>query len=543
MSEQSMPIPRTPAEELVIPVSTEPDMASEAMISSPAIPFCSRGLEILKSVLSFPVVVGTVLIELVFILLRPFRVAPDAWWHIKVGEAILSTHRWPTTDPYSFTVFGKHWIAFEWLGDTLIATVSRIGGFRGLELLLIVLGSVIVISLYVLATIGSGNSKAGFVAAALVFPLACVTFTLRPQMLGFLFLVITLIALELFRQGKQWALWMLPPLFLAWVNTHGSWVIGLGTIFVYWFCGLRKFQLGGIEAVQWSPEEHRRISLIALLSLVAVTITPYGTELTAWPFIRAFAFPIGDANVSEWLPIPVNIALGKYFLCLIFGFIILQISLGLVWRLPELVLFLGSAVLTFLHARFLVVFAPFFALLLGRVFARWLEPYSRRNDKYVINGILMAGVLGGMIHYFPTRADLEQRVSERFPVKAVEYARQHSVPGPMLDSYLFGGYLIWSLGPEQKVFIDGRSEVYEHEGVLADYFKIYRVEPGGLAVLERYKIQSCLLENDEKLTTVLSALPDWQEVYSDHVSALFLRRNPSSASAPPLAEYSPERRE
>ena len=64
------------------------------------------------------------------------------------------------------------------------------------------------------------------------------SFTLRPQMLGYLFLILTLIALELFRQGKQWAIWFLPLLFLIWINTHGSWIIGLGVIALYLACGL-----------------------------------------------------------------------------------------------------------------------------------------------------------------------------------------------------------------------------------------------------------------------------------------------------------------
>ena len=39
----------------------------------------------------------------------------------------------------------------------------------------------------------------------------------------------------------------LPLLMLAWVNIHGSWAIGMGTIFVYWMGGLMEFQVGRIE--------------------------------------------------------------------------------------------------------------------------------------------------------------------------------------------------------------------------------------------------------------------------------------------------------
>ena len=92
--------------------------------------------------------------------------------------------------------------------------------------------------------IRSGNSKAGFVSTAVLLVLAAGSFNLRPQMLGYLFLILTLITLERFRQGKQRAVWLLPILFLIWINAHGSWIIGLGVVALYIACGLVSFQMG-----------------------------------------------------------------------------------------------------------------------------------------------------------------------------------------------------------------------------------------------------------------------------------------------------------
>jgi hypothetical protein len=178
-------------------------------------------------------------------------------------------------------------------------------------------------------------------------------------------------------------------------------------------------------------------------------------------------------------------------------------------------------VLACLHVRFLLIFVPFFAPLLARVFARWLPPYNRAIDKYVLNGIAIAGVAAAMIHYFPSRANLEEKAAKESPIQAIEYLRHHAVPGPMYDAYNFGGYLVLA---DQKVFIDGRSELYEKGGVLSDYMKVSTLKPGALDVLRRYQIQSCLLVRDEPLATVLAALPDWQKVYSDNTSTLFVRR-------------------
>ena len=200
---------------------------------------------------------GAMLVGAVFITARSFQVDPDLWWHIKTGQNILATHHWPTTDPYSFTVSGTPWVAYEWLGEVLLGTVARFAGLRGLDALLMILGAAIAVALYAYGTQRSGNSKAGFAAAATLLVLADVSFSLRPQMLGYLFIILTLIVLEQFRQNKPRALWFLPPLFLVWVNTHGSFIIGLGVILVYWAAGLKAFRFGEIEAQCWTRGERR----------------------------------------------------------------------------------------------------------------------------------------------------------------------------------------------------------------------------------------------------------------------------------------------
>ena len=224
----------------------------EIAVAAPAAKSSSGATAFLSRVFSFPVMLGAFLVGAVFVAARAFLVDPDLWWHIKVGQNILSTHSWPTTDPYSFTVAGHPWLAYEWLGDVLLGAVARFWGLQGLEACLIVLGSAVMLALYAYTTLRTGNPKAGFAASAVLYALAMPSFSMRPQMLGYLFLILTLIALERFRQGKSRALWFLPPLFLIWVNTHGSWVIGLGTIVVFWASGLTELRLGSIEARRWS---------------------------------------------------------------------------------------------------------------------------------------------------------------------------------------------------------------------------------------------------------------------------------------------------
>jgi hypothetical protein len=487
----------------------------------------SRLVWLLQRVFSFPAMLATFLLGRVFYEARAFLVDPDLWWHIRTGDVILSTHHWPTVDPYSFTVAGQPWIDCEWIGDLLLASVARVGGVLGLGILLMVLSAVVVMALYGFATLRSGNSKAGFVSAGVLCSLAFASFTLRPQMLGYLFLVLTLIALEKFRRGKQLAIWFLPALFLLWINTHGSWIIGLGAIFVYWSTGLVDWSSGDLETERWTLQERKTISLVFMLCLAVLPLTPYGTMPAAYPFEVASNLPLGVANVSEWQSMPFGLAGGKMFLAFILGFMLLQIIFRFKWKLAEILLFLFGTMMACLHVRFVLIFVPFFAPIFATMLARWLPPYSRKKDLFVLNAVLMVAVVIAVVYYFPSRADLQKRVSEAFPTDTVEYMVQHHIAGPLLNNYAFGGYLIWA---NQKVFVDGRSDPYERGGALADYLHISHLMPGAFTVLDRYGIQSCLLAPDEPLATALAALPGWQRVASDKVSVLYVRRPTSSTS-------------
>jgi hypothetical protein len=475
-------------------------------------------------IFSFPALLGTFLVGRVFVQARAFFVDPDVWWHIRVGQNILATHHWPTNDPFSFTVSGTPWLAYEWLGDVLIGSVERFAGLRGLDALLIVMASAVMLALYYYATLRSGNSKAGFSAAVLLCSLAFASFNLRPQMLGYLFLILTLIVLEHFRRGKSRALWFLPPLFLIWINTHGSWVSGLGVIFVFWACGLVGFHLGNVKARRWSPTERLRLEFAFLLCIATIAFTPYGTRLAAYPFTVATSLPVNVGNVFEWFPMPFNVPEGKLFLAVVLGFFVAQMVVRPVWQLAELALFFFGTMMACLHVRFLVFFVPFFAPLFATLVAQWFPRYDRTKEKYVPNAILMTAAVAAIVWYFPSRADLQKTVEQGFPVKAVEYLRQHPVPGPMYNTYRFGGYLVFSRWPEQKVFIDGRGDLYEVNGVFSDYLAIANLKPPAFSVLKVYGIQTCVLERKEPLATVLTHHPDWKQVYADDVSVLFVRK-------------------
>jgi hypothetical protein len=136
----------------------------------------------------------------------------------------------------------------------------------------------------------------------------------------------------------------------------------------------------------------------------------------------------------------------------------------------------------------------------------------------------MAGLAIAAAFFYPSAQTLEAKAAERYPRGALEYLQQHPVTGNFLNEYGWGGYLIWRRGQKAEVFVDGRTDIYEYGGVLADYLHITLLEPDALSLLRKYDIRACLLVRKSPLATMLRALPEWKVGYADELSTVLIVR-------------------
>jgi len=484
----------------------------------------SAGL-ILRKVFSFPALLGATLAGGAYVVARSNCPDPDTWWHLAVGKHILETRSLPSVDPYSFTVSGTHWIAYEWLGEVFMALAGRLGGLRAPTVLLVLLSAALLVLLYCYAWLRSGNCKAAFIACALVLPVATAFFTLRPQLLGYNFLLLTLICLEQFRRGHPRALWLLPPLFLVWVNTHGTFVFGLVVVGLAWLSGQVGFDTGGLVAKRWTRAQSRYLLVVMFLCVLVLPLTPYGTRIAAYPLEMGLGQPVNIASIVEWQPLAFNLFLGKMFLALLLLFFLAYLAQRPQLRLAEVGLLLFAAFAACVHLRFLPIFLAAFTPLLALLLARWMPGYEAKKDRPVLNVAFMTLIAASVVFSFPSSGRIEKMAAEQYPREAVAYLRAHPVRGPMLNEYGWGGYLIWAFGPEHKVFIDGRADIYEYAGVLSDYMSITLMDPQALRLLRKYGIEACLVSRKAPLATLLAALPDWERIYSDELAALYVHKS------------------
>lgn len=269
-----------------------------------------------------------------------------------------------------------------------------------------------------------------------------------------------------------------------------------------------------------------------MLCILALALTPYGTRVAAYPLQMAVLQPVNIANISEWQPLSFQSARGKLFLGLVLAFLAVQMLSPVSVRLEEPIFLLFGIYSTSNHRRFLVLFAMALAPLLAAQLSRWWPRYQAARDRYLLNAAGMLLLLVSMIVLFPRSAELEEAVARRFPAKAVHHIREHALPARILNEHSWGGYLLWSFYPNRKVFIDGRTDIYEYAGVFTDYLNITRLAPNTPFLLHKYGIEACLVGRNDPLVTFLEALPDWQLVYRDDLSALYVHKSRQAPAGP-----------
>jgi hypothetical protein len=97
-------------------------------------------------------------------------------------------------------------------------------------------------------------------------------------------------------------------------------------------------------------------------------------------------------------------------------------------------------------------------------------------------------------------------------------------PARILTSDQWGDYLIYRQYPDQRVFIDGRSDFYGPE-VGRKYLDLLNAAPNWEDIVEQYHFDLALLPLDWPLGRVMMRHPGWQVRYQDRQAILLERHS------------------
>jgi hypothetical protein len=445
---------------------------------------------------------------------------PDLWFHLKLGQIVWTTHCIPSTDTFSFTAYGHAWTAHEWLAELSIYAAYRMGGYSGLMLWLAALTSVLLILVYFLCYRCSGNALVSFLGGLCAWFFGTVGLAIRPLLLGHVFLVIELILLEWGSRNRR-CLWGLPPLFAVWVNCHGSYFFGMGILFVYWICSFANGKWGLVAAEPWDRKGRNWLGAILILCGVALCCNPVGIRLLLYPLDTFFRQHTGLNAVDEWLPPDMRSGRALGMIGAVIGLLVVPLLRRSELRLRELLVLGMAFALALQHQRMLFLFGIVVSPALCRVLAPVLGA-DREREHPIANAVLIFACLIAVAWGFPAHASIQEQVRKGNPAGAVDYIRRANLSGPMLNEYVFGDYLIWAL-PEEKVFIDGRGDVFDWTGVFQEYGRWATLAEDPQVLLKKYHVRLCLLSKGAPMAQVMAYLPGWSKAYSDNVAVVFVR--------------------
>jgi len=496
-------------------------------------PSPSRGDRMSRRLFSFPVLL-CVLLGVVAVWSTKNRFNdPDLWWHLKVGQMIWQTGELPNSDTLSYTTGQHAWVPHQWLSEVVLYGFYSLGGYQGLMLWLCLMSAAILISVYGLSALHSRNAKVALAGGLIAWFFATIGLAIRPLLIGQLLLVVTLALLYLGRARDRRWLWGLPAVFALWVNCHGSFALGLAIVALHNVTSRLEFEHGLLYSKRWSAEAQRTLLMASVACGLALLINPVGLELATYPLNLFFAQADNLNYIDEWRPLDFSSARGKGVFLLTGAIALLVMLNRKKLRLDELALLLVGLHLTVQHSRMLFVFGVIAAPIFCRLVSDLWRAYDERRDYPRLNAAMIAGGLAMAAIGFPSATEIEKQVEKHNPIEAVSYIREEGIGGRMLNHYAWGGYLIWAL-PEQKVFIDGRTDIFDWTGVLGDYMRWWGIREEPLKLLEDYEIDYCLLSRNTPVARLLRLTPQWREVYSDDKAAVFVRE-PSLAQESRLA--------
>ena len=470
----------------------------------------------------------------------------DTWWHLRSGEYILRTHSIPRHDLFSHTMAGKPWIDHGWLAQIAIYLLYTAFGYAGLGLAL----AAVVTLAFVLVFL---QSEEDLYLRAFITVLAAITSAVvwiaRPQIVSFLLTAVFSYILYLYKRRGRDYLFSLPLLTVIWVNTHGAFITGFILLGCYVIGEVLNNLLGHKDDRVLSYSEIALLIKVALLSLLVIIINPNTYQMYLYPFKTVGIGALRD-YIQEWASPDFH----QFHLHPFIWMILLTLAaVGLSRRridLTDLALTSFFCYMSLWAGRNIALFALVTAPVLMRYGAETIRTLweairlygveqgilGQLGRKQIAPGPWLTGLnwlililvlsLCAIKVYYPLRPEVNLAAQKEYlPVEAVQFIRANNLPGPMFNSYNWGGYLIWHLYPDYPVFIDGRTDLYDDQ-FIREYVTVTLAKPGWRKVLDQYGVNFILIESDSILAAFLAEGDEWQCIYTDDIAAIYIKNMP-----------------
>ncbi|OLC90367.1 MAG: hypothetical protein AUH86_23190 [Acidobacteria bacterium 13_1_40CM_4_58_4] len=476
-------------------------------------------------------------------------------WHIRNGEQMLRMHAITRIDSFSFTMSGRPWYAWEWLYDVVIAGVHDRLGLNGVVFFTaLAIAATFALTLR-LAVRRGAVLPVTVILLALSISASTIHFFARPHVLSWLFAAMWFQLLDSSeisssRETDRRVLW-LPVLMLLWVNLHGGFLLGFALLGLYLIAGLIRHS-GSREGPKDATRQRlKHLGTVTVLSLLASLINPYSYKL----HLHVYQY-----LSNRWLMNHIDEFLSPNFhgvaqQCFAALLLIAIVALAIAPKKPQLsqlFVIIFAAYSGLYAARNLPVSSILLTLIVApllsqvvvgahtnpqlpprlRAFFSRCESFTSRMGGMELRfrghlwpvAAVMLGLLVCLQHgKLGSRQLMDARFdAKRFPVQAAEVIARRGIDQPIFTPDSWGGYLIYRLYPQTKVFVDDRHDLYG-EQFLKDYLKVIRVAPDWDKVLNEMHVDWVLVPAGSSLANMLRETSQWTVIHEDGTEVLFQR--------------------
>lgn len=478
----------------------------------------------------------------------------DVWWHIRAGEEVLRTGAVPRVDTWSIVGYGHPWVSQDWLANVLLAAGNRLGGW-GQTALSLGFGLMVVASFAILWSairirVASSAWVSRILWLGLGLVLASFVVGVRAQVFDLLFACAVLWICWRFAadRRRKWLIG-LPVTAVLWANLHGGWLL-LFLIGGAVLAGEALDRLLRREVADQPPLGWQAIGELAaalVVSVAAIGINPNGLALYTYPFETASISALAQ-YIVEWAPPRLDSILGLSLAAFVVVGVVPALVLGRRrLRAADALLLVGLTLMSVQASRFLLITGPIGAAViavvlspvisassLGRALAgslrRLAEPRAGVAGAINIGLVVAVGAVGitaATLRVSPASQAAE--INRRLPAAAVAWLNEHDVGQRMFNRYEWGGF-IGLMRPDHLIFMDGRTDVYGDDAMHM-YASLVYLEADPTPIFDRYGIDHAVAQEGSLLGDWLDASDAWERVYTDDVTAIWVRSMADSRSS------------
>ena len=492
-------------------------------------------------------------------LLHPISMTTaDIGRHLQNGAVLFHTGSVIKTNFYSYTYPSFPVTNHHWGSGALLFLVESAAGFAGLHIFFMALSFAALLVFFSLARKETGSGIAGIIAIPAIFLLAERT-EVRPEVLSYLFCGLFIWILVRVRSRPAAWRWLaaLPILEILWVNSHIFFFLGP--------CIIGAFLIDQIIRDHRNRHTVEQLAAAFFASIAATLVNPFGFAGAAAPFT---IFHNYGYRLAENQPVWFMERLTQDPNFLIFKIVFAGLAASFILRLAKkrgvdpvrsqmslasasphtnwtsngvdwayFFLALGISTMAWLQIRNLALFGLFsFPIISANIRASFAPEILGRHEKKMLGAtflilllLIIPALFGHIQRNFPYWHEFGVGLAQNDSA-AADFFKNHGLQGPIFNNYDIGGYLIFHLYPQERVFVDNRPEAYPASFFQDTYIPMQENNDAWRAEQHTYGFNAIFFAWHDATPWGQQFLrnrvndPDWAPVFADQNAIIFLKR-------------------